>query len=144
MVLERQHLRENKSIRQPTGPHRGPENIRLLASTFPTQNIKHGEVESPSEIKGVNCLETTILKYSLRSCPHRRNNCKLIKEDQGWELHSRPCGGEGVPVLLLPWGPSVQGMALDMEFCHLEPHFLPRRNRTPRQAADTVNPPEET
>lgn len=111
MISERQQ-RENKCIRQPTGPQQGPENIRLLGSTFPTQNIKHGEVESPSEIKGVNCLETAILKNSLRSCPHRRNNCKLIKEDQGWELRSRPCGGGGLlclPVLLLPWGPLSPG-----------------------------------
>ena len=65
VALERQHPIEEKCIRQPTGPCQCPENNRLLPSSrahLPCQGIRHEEVESHFEIKGVNCLDTTILK----------------------------------------------------------------------------------
>lgn len=85
---------------------------------LPCQGIRHGEVKSHFEIKGVNCLDTTILKSSLWSCPHRRNNCRLIKEDQRWTSRqegaaSGPCrtGALCLSVVLLHCSPFSPGDA---------------------------------
>lgn len=75
-------LPKNRFTRCLTGQEQCAETLRLPPSPPPHQGLRRGERGNHFQIKGINCLESATLKYSLWPCPHGKNDSKLIKQDQ--------------------------------------------------------------
>lgn len=78
-------ITKSRFIRFVTSPEQCSKSLRV--SPHPYQGLRHGKVGNHLQIKGINCLETAMLKYSLWPCPRGKNDSKLIKQDQRFKCY---------------------------------------------------------